>query len=191
MCATGWEQLAIEAARQADEQEAATEAARLQAEEDARGPILHNDQIQREPLLAQLAHLDIEINFDDLNDHELNLLGIQRAELAPVPQPQHHQQQRGRGGRRARNPYPRAPANAGRGAAQAVRAHERRQPRPAQGRNRPRAVGVDANAEQQDDVRDRQQQEELERFIELARRDQEDDWDSDGLADDDGEFEIR
>lgn len=42
-----------------------------------------------------------------------------------------------------------------------------------------------------DEQRDEREQAELQRFLEMARRDEEDGWDSDELGDDDGRFEIR
>lgn len=82
------------------------------------------------------------------------------------------------GGRRQRNPFPAHPP--AQGAANAVRGHERNRGAGNAGvQARPGLV-----------VEDREQAE-LQRFVELALRDEEDAWDSDDLGDDDEGFVIR
>ncbi|CAK1361270.1 E3 ubiquitin-protein ligase itt1 [Cercospora beticola] len=179
-----WEQAAIEAARAADEEEAAAAAAQAQAEEDARGALPpvpanlpgHVDQV---PIIVQMAQLGINIEDDD-DDFD-------PAQFAAAPPPAPAPPQRG--GRRQRNHFPRAPAN---GAAQAVRNHERQRGGGA-GRNRQRQRGNPpaVNVGDQHHELDDRQQEELQRFLELARQDMEDGWDSDELGEDDHDFVIR
>ena len=82
------------------------------------------------------------------------------------------------GGRRQRNPFPAHPP--AQGAANAVRGHERDR----------RAGNGGAQARPEIVVEDREQAE-LQRFVELALRDEEDAWDSDDLGDDDEGFVIR
>ncbi|USW53025.1 Putative IBR domain, E3 ubiquitin ligase RBR family, TRIAD supradomain-containing protein [Septoria linicola] len=181
--ARGWEQMAIEAARAAEEEEAQAAAAQLQAEEDARNALppampVMPPHVEQVPIIVQLAQLGIEVDIDDLED-----LDIDPDQMAHVPVPAPAPPQRG--GRRQRNPFPRAPAN---GAAQAVRNHERRR---GPGRNRQRQQGPAVNVGDQHHELDDQQQEQLQRFLEMARNDQEDGWDSDELGDDDQEFVIR
>lgn len=189
----GWEQMAIDVARQADEAEAEEAAARAQAEEDehaqqpAAGPQPAEQDI---PIIIEMEQVDLE---DDDDDHVFNLI---RNQAAPAPPPP---QRGGRGGRRQRaaNPFPPNPrAN---GAAQAVRNHERLRGgvrgRGAAnaGRGRGRGGGAPPAVRMGDgrhDLDDRQQ-EELQRFLEMARNDQEDAWDSDELGDEDEHFVIR
>lgn len=170
--ARGWEQLAIEAARQADEEEAEAAAAQLQAEEDARvdeiPPAAPQPPARGIPLAVAMAQIALN-DAGDLEDND-------EEEAEPV----RAQEQRPRGGRRQRNPFPaRPPAN---GAARAVRQHER-QARRRQGQAVP--PGNDRN-----DLDDRQQ-EELQRFLAMAQNDEEEGWDSDELGDDDHAFIIR
>ena len=161
----GWEQMALEVARQADEQEAEAAAQAAQVEEDERAarlpPMAPEPPVQQpmiEVMMAQV-HLDAQV--------------------------ERQAQQRPRGGRRGQNPFHgRAQAN---GAAAAERQHERQQAnrgrRPVAGdgpvRRRPAA-----NEEER-------QQQELQRFLEMAQRDEEDGWDSDELDEDDDRFAIR
>lgn len=84
-----------------------------------------------------------------------------------------------RGAARRRNPYPRNPP--ARGAAQAVRNHERAR---GGGRRRQQAGGVN-----QQDLEQRQQAE-IQRFLAMAQRDEEEGWDSDELGNDDDDFVI-
>ncbi|KAF7194103.1 E3 ubiquitin-protein ligase itt1 [Pseudocercospora fuligena] len=174
----GWEQLAIEAARNAEEAEAEEVARNAQAEENARAaqgrhdpPPARNQQI---PIVAQMDRLGLDHNRRDI-DPGFEEESSEEDEPPPAPVVAAPR----RGGRRQRNPFPaRPPAN---GVAAAVRNHERA------GR---RQRGPAANAgDGRHDMNDRQQ-EELQRFLELARNDEEDGWDSDDLGDDE-EFVIR
>lgn len=81
--------------------------------------------------------------------------------------------------RRRRNPFPRNPPAGG--AAQAVRNYER-----GRGGRRHGQAGDDGNRQ---DLEQRQQAE-LQRFLAMAERDEEQDWDSDELGDDDDDFVI-
>lgn len=150
----GWEQLAIEAAREAEAQEAAAAA---QAEEDARtaraaGLRDPQDDAGELPIAVILAHI------------QLNGGEPERAE----PQPNN--------GRRR----PRAP-----GAANAVQNHERNRA----GENNRVAHRV-ARERPRLNNEERHQQE-IQRFVEMAERDEEDGWDSDDLGDDDEGFVIH
>lgn len=156
-------EMAAEVARAAD---AAEEAARLQAEDNDL-PAAPEPAIRGVPLADVLAQLNL-------------------AEQDGIPDVIiHPPQQQPRGGRRERNPFAGARPN-GQGLAQAVRNHERGG-RGAQGRGGPRPPGARAG-DGQEDVDDRQQIN-LARFLEAARRDREDDWDSDGMGDDE-DFHI-
>lgn len=160
--ARGWEQMAVEVARQADEAEAEAAAAVAQAEEDGRAanlPAAPEPPNHQPPVVVAMAHLQMQ---DEGN-----------GDLAPpleVPR---------RNGRRPRNPFPAHPP--GRGAAQAVRHHER--VRAGGGWRRPLGPVLNV-ADGQGDLQDREQAD-LQRFLELARNDEEDGWDSDELGDDD------
>ncbi|EMC96247.1 hypothetical protein BAUCODRAFT_33592 [Baudoinia panamericana UAMH 10762] len=139
-----WEQMAIEAAREAD----AAEAAQLAQVEMVAPPAA---AAQLEPIAVHMAQIR-------LNDE-------------PVVEAQVRQRPNGR---RRQNPFPaRPPAQ---GQAQAVRRHERA----GAGRNGTNQRG---NPLAQDDG--------LQRFLELAQRDEEDGWDSDELDEDDVRFVIR
>ena len=163
-----WEQMAIEIAREAEADEAAAIA---QAEEDARAERearaledrLHGPPIPNGPPVVEI---------------------VGRAQLdggAPAFAPVAAAEPRN-GAIRPRNPFPaHAPAQ---GVANAVRNHERN--RRGQGGNGARQVQARTALA----VEDREQAE-LERFVELALRDEEDDWDSDDLGDDDERFVIR
>ncbi|CAK4029993.1 E3 ubiquitin- ligase itt1 [Lecanosticta acicola] len=153
--ARGWEQMALDAAHEAEAAEIDAAAAEAQAVEDEPAAELQapwNDV----PLIVAVAQLD----FNDIPDDE------REPHRAAVPR---------RGGRRARNPLPRAPAA---GAAQVVRNHER-----AGGRGGWRPPPAARAGDGRADLEDREQAE-LQRFLEMARRDEEDDWDSDELGDD-------
>jgi E3 ubiquitin-protein ligase RNF14 len=164
-----WEQLAIEAARAADEAEAEEAAARAQAEENERAvplfPAAPEPPQQQVPLVVAMGQLQM----DEVIDPPI------------VAQ---------RGGRRQRMPHPGPPA--GRGAAQAVRNHERGRGRgrggrgAGGGRGRPQLAQPAGNGQ---DIQDWEQRE-LARFLEMARDDEEDGWDSDELGDDDERFVI-
>ncbi|KAI7162467.1 RWD-domain-containing protein [Hortaea werneckii] len=166
----GWEQMAIEVAREADEreaEEARQEMQRAREEDRIANELLmaQQQQQQQEPLAVRMAevHLDVDAG--------------QRAA-----------QQRPPRGRR-QNPFAARPPADGR--AQAIRNHERvagqRGNRGARGGGR----GGRRPAAVTDEQRDEREQAELQRFLEMARRDEEDGWDSDELGDDDGRFEIR
>ena len=88
------------------------------------------------------------------------------------------------GGRRRRNPNPARPPAVG--VAQAVRRHERQNVgggHARMARRRPDEAVLQNEEERQ--------QAELQRFLEMAQRDEEDGWDSDELDGDDGRFVIR
>ena len=177
-----WEQMAREVAREADEADARA----LQAEEDARaGEILVQ---QDEMAIAgarielanerqrQLEHIEQRIHFD-LNGDPALQEDIDAADgiIAAPPPAERARRGRGRG-----NPF-RPPAANAQGAA--VRAHERG------GRGRGRAnlangaVRRNAPAPQQEHARE---EVELQRFVELALRDEEEAWDSDDLGEEEG-----
>ena len=156
----GWEQMAIEAAREAE----AHEAAAVQVEEDERAARMleHDDRIPvaaNEPLVVAMAQIQ---------------LGDQAFMAQPVQRRDNRQQ---------RNPFPAQVP--GPGAANAVRQHERHRGGGAGGVGR---GGVRRRPELNDEEH---QQQELQRFLELAQRDEEDGWDSDELGDDDEGFVIR
>ena len=161
-----WERIALEAAREAEAQEAAAAA---QVEEDERAArrieeaLAAPEAMHEPPLVVAMAHI------------QLNGEGIERQ-----PVQQHHN---GRG-RRRRNPFPaHPPANAG---ANAVRNHEQNRDR---GNARAARGGRAVRRPVLND--EERQQAELQRFLELAQRDEEDGWNSDELGDDDENFIIR
>ncbi|KAK1050664.1 hypothetical protein LTR33_014664, partial [Friedmanniomyces endolithicus] len=163
--ARGWEQLALEVAREADvrEAEAAAEAAgdEAQEEDDDRAIEQAIDHMMawNPPIVVAMAQIHLD------------------GQQPQQEQPRAAQQ------RRRRNPFPaRPPAG---GVAQAVRRHER----PNGAGNGARVRRRPAQAAVQDE--DERQQAELQRFLQLAERDEEDGWDSDELDDDDGRFVIR
>lgn len=181
-----WEQMAREVAREADEADARA----LQAEEDARaGEILvqqdeaaiARDRIElaneRQRQLEDIeVHMRLALEQDAVLQEEIAAAdGI----IAAPPLAERVRRGRGRG-----NPFRPAAANA-QGAA--VRAHERG------GRGRGRAnlangaVRRNAPAPQQGHARE---EAELQRFVELALRDEEEGWDSDELGEEEG-FVIR
>lgn len=163
-----WEQLAINAAREADAREAAEAA---EAEEAVAVPVM--PAVPEPPLPAIDAPIEVMLAQIQLGDEP----------AAPAAQRR----------RRQRNPFQPAAAQEQNRAA-AVRAHERAAP---QRRPQVRDDGVHGGGRGQlargaAVPRDRQQ-EELRRFLELAQADEEDGWDSDGLdgAEEDEEWEIR
>jgi len=162
-----WEQMAVEAARAADEAEAEAAAEQAQAEENERAalPAVPEPPEDRAPFLVAMAH-DIHLDDDRLDNVQDN--------MGPPAVQQ-------RGARRPRNPFPARPV--ARGAAQAVRHHERA--RAGGGLRLPAAPRADDRRNGVDD----QNQAELQRFLELARQDEEDGWNSDELGDDE-EFVI-
>lgn len=192
-----WEQMAREAAREADEEEARA----LQAEEDARaGQMLNAAELD-----ADEAELLAEVARDDERQREwegiregmnraragMNLMvmvmpmdGVNPGDNAAPPPPPPAPAQPARRGRGRGNPF-RPPAANGQGAA--VRAHERG------GRGRGRAnlgngaVRRNAPAPEQEHARE---EGELQRFVELALNDEEEGWDSDELGEEE-EFVIR
>ena len=158
-----WEQMALEIAREAEVEEAAAVA---QAEEDAR---VARDARALEDMPQGALHPANELPIEDI----IAFLQFEdNGAQAPPPGPDL------RNARRRRNPYPAHPR--ARGGGDAVRNHEiNRRGGNARARVRPALVEDD------------RQQAELQRFVEMAQRDEEDDWDSDDLGDDDDRFVIR
>ena len=165
-----WEQMAIDIAREAEAEEAAAVA---QAEEDARAA--------EATMLAENRHEDPAGFFDQLpimNDVQMLRLDADAVRAgAPVVAVRNRNRQR-------RNPFPARPPAAA--AANAVRDHERNRRGGA-----PAAVPQVGGRERPALVVDDREQAELQRFIAMARRDEEDAWDSDDLGDDDEGFVIR
>ena len=177
-----WEQMAREVAREADEAEA--RAARV-AEVDARAlqALVENEELidlQEERMNERRREGGWVDEIDQLR-RDFPMEGWRPGvNIAPPPPPaQPARRGRGRG-----NPFRPAAANE-QGAA--VRAHERG------GRGRGRAnlangaVRRHAPAAEQEHARE---EAELQRFVDLALRDEEEAWDSDELGDEDG-FVIR
>nr|POE53415.1 e3 ubiquitin-protein ligase itt1 [Quercus suber] len=175
----GWEQIAMEAAREANEQEAANEAAAraIEAEEAGHAAEAMGAPPRAFPMIVQqMLQLDLDLDDDDDDD------GGAEAHLPAQRQPQ----------RRRRHPFnpfgnrPPPPDHAAR--AEAVRLHERN------GRGRGRGAGAQRGGAVMPHPRGREeeqrQQLEFQRFLDMAQRDEEDGWDSDGLGDDEG-FMIR
>lgn len=169
----GWEQMAIEAARQADEEEAMAagdaEAAAREAQEEA-------DAIIARAIAGDDAEVIAALRIqEDVNDD------------AEPPRPTVAAPRR-----RRRNPFPaRPPAQ---GHAQAVRRHERGghgHGQAIEAGNNPHDARIRRRPGAEEDHVGQRQQAELQRFLDLARRDEEDGWDSDELDDDDGRFVIR
>lgn len=160
-----WERIALEAAREAEAQEAAAAA---QADEDER-VARRVEEVLGAPAAANEPHLLVAMAHVQLNGE-----GV---EEQPVQQHVNGRQ------RRQRNPFPaHPPANGG---ANAVRNHERNR---AGGNARARGGRAVRRPALNDEER---QQAELQRFLELAQRDEEDGWNSDELGDDDENFIIR
>ncbi|EME47732.1 hypothetical protein DOTSEDRAFT_69617 [Dothistroma septosporum NZE10] len=161
----GWEQMAIDAAREADEADAEAAALQAQAEEDQRAavPAAPEPPANRVPLIVAMAQMQFE---EGAGNGEAAAAAPRRA------------------ARRPRNPFPANPRAAG--AAPAVRNHERgaRRRPPAANAGPGRGAGVREDADQQ------RQQAELQRFLVLAQNDEEDGWNSDELGDDDEDFII-
>ena len=164
-----WEQIAREVAREADEADARA----LQLEEDARAgeQIVRGEQEQE--LAAGLAQVDLG-----------GAAGVAAAVnpaagLGQPPQPERARRGRGRG-----NPFRPVAANA-QGAA--VRAHERG----GGARGRPAGLNAHIGRYAEDAAQEHAREEaEIQRFVEMALRDEEDGWDSDELGNDE-EFVIR
>jgi E3 ubiquitin-protein ligase RNF14 len=191
-----WEQMAREAAREADEADARA----LQAEEDARaGQVLIIADADAEE--GELMAAVVQDNEQDRRVWERAVADMRMANLRmienpvganrpggnaapPPPPPALAPAQPARRGRGRGNPF-RPPAANGQGAA--VRAHERG------GRGRGRAnlangaVRRNAPAPEQEHARE---EGELRRFVELALNDEEEGWDSDELGEEE-EFVIR
>lgn len=162
--ARAWEQMAIEVARAAEAEEAAAAA---QVEEDERAARMLENQANAAAAAANeqpvvVAMAEVQLNEDDW---EAEAWGARRV-----------QPEGNRGGRRQRIPFPARPA--AQGAANAIRNHER-----------DRDGGRRARRPVLNDEEHRQQ--ELQRFLEMAQRDEEDGWDSDELGEDDEGFVIR
>ncbi|KAK3049580.1 hypothetical protein LTR09_009248 [Extremus antarcticus] len=151
-----WEVMAIEAAREAEAQEAAAAA---QAEEDARTDGALQAQ-EREQAQAVQAHVFARMARIELGGNA----------MAEAPQA------RQAGNARQRNPFPAQPRAAG--AAMAVRNHERQQG----GQHLPARPALN---------NDERRQAELQRFLDMAERDEEEGWDSDEFPDDEDDFRIR
>ncbi|KAF2161090.1 hypothetical protein M409DRAFT_28421 [Zasmidium cellare ATCC 36951] len=149
-------------AAEADAAEAEAAAAQAQAEENNRilFPDVPEPPHNDMPIMVAMAQFD----WLDLTDEE--------------DEPPRNARQRG--ARRQRNAFPQnAPA---RGGAQAVRNHER-------GRGGGRGRGGQAGGGNRQDLEQRRQAE-LQRFLALAERDEEEGWDSDELGNDDEDFII-
>lgn len=160
-------EMAADVARQAD----AAEAARLQAEEDARVfPAVQEPPHRGMPLADVIAQINLggDVRLPGINVHPPQPLGN-----PPL-------QQQPRGGRRQRNPFP-AARPLDQGPAHVVRNHERAG-RGGRGRGGQRPPAARAGDERED-IGDRQQIN-LANFLEAAGRDREDDWDSDEMGDD-------
>lgn len=110
------------------------------------------------------------------------VVGMAQIQVNGDPEPR-AQQRAPRGGRRQQNPFPARPPAGGQAAA--VRNHERAR---ANGNGGGGGARRRPAAQMNEDER---QQAELQRFLELAQRDEEDGWDSDELGDDDGRFVIQ
>jgi E3 ubiquitin-protein ligase RNF14 len=164
-----WEQLALEIAREAEAEEAVAAA---QAEEDARAA---REARALEDMPQGALHPANELPIEDI----IAFLQFEDNGAQALPEGADL-----RNGRRRRNPYPAHPR--ARGGGDAVRNHERNR-RGGNAGAAPRA-GARVRPALVDDDR---QQAELQRFVEMAQRDEEDDWDSDDLGDDDDRFVIR
>lgn len=165
--ARGWEQLAIEAAGEADAQAAAADVAGAQAEEGEVQAVDRDADARPEPRLV--------VDMGPVNDRALRWLA-----LAQWRQPReiHRAQQR---------LFPALPP--AEAAAQAVRHHERHHG----GRGNPQING-NANGRMRRRPaanEEERQQQELQRFLELAERDEEEGWDSDELGEEDEGWVIR
>lgn len=172
-----YEQMALDIAREAEAEEAA---AAMQAEEVA---VRAEREARAEREVRDLQDMPagpaIYPNGVPIADG-LQLLHFNDEDW-PVPGPDPNN---ANGVRRQRNPFPAHPP--GRGAANAVRNHERNRGRG----NAGVARGRGAQARPAVQMEDRQQAE-IQRFVEMAQRDEEDGWDSDDLGDDDEGYVIR
>lgn len=152
-----YEQMAIDAAREAEAAEAAERAAQA---DPAQG------LVEEVAALAVAPEPPVVVAW--ARDEAVNWAPAERAEVPRAPA------QEAQPRRRRRNPFAQPPA-AGDRNAQAVRNHERGG-RPAPGRRAAR-------------TEEERQQQELQRFLEMAIRDEEEGWNSDELDEDD--FVIR
>ncbi|KAK5137084.1 hypothetical protein LTR08_001093 [Meristemomyces frigidus] len=168
----GWEQMALDVANVADGDDRAAEDARLAAEADNEFELLFARGgpagMVDEPFVVRMA----DVRLDD------------------EPEALRVAQQRGPGRRRQRNPFPAHPPAHG-PAAPAVRQHEGGAARRANPNMAAREAqrGAARRPALNDD--DERQQAEIQRFLELAHLNREDEWDSDEFDEDDGRFEIR
>lgn len=170
-----WEQMAREVAREADEAEARA----LQLEEDARAgeQILRGEQ--EEELAAGLAQVDLAGPAAAVAAAPPAAAAAAANPAAQPPPPARARRGRGRG-----NPFRPVAANA-QGAA--VHAYERG----AGARGRAAGFNAQVGRHAEGAVQEHAREEaELQRFVQLALRDEEDGWDSDELGDDE-EFVIR
>ena len=175
-----WEQMAREVAREADEADARA----LQQQEDARA----GEQIVR----GELGFVPVPVvPFDENDPAVLAAVARQAADpgpagLGPGPPPPAPAVAAVRRGRGRGNPFRPVAGRDVQGAA--VRAHER-----GGGgiRGRPAGFNAQVGRHAENALQEHAREEaELQRFVELALRDEEDGWDSDELGDDE-EFVIR
>ena len=175
-----WEQMAREVAREADEADARA----LQQQEDARA----GEQIVR----GELGFVPVPVvPFDENDPAVLAAVARQAADpgpagLGPGPPPPAPAVAAARRGRGRGNPFRPVAGRDVQGAA--VRAHER-----GGGgiRGRPAGFNAQVGRHAENALQEHAREEaELQRFVELALRDEEDGWDSDELGDDE-EFVIR
>ena len=175
-----WEQMARDVAREADEADARA----LQQQEDARA----GEQIVR----GELGFVPVPVvPFDENDPAVLAAVARQAADpgpagLGPGPPPPAPAVAAVRRGRGRGNPFRPVAGRDVQGAA--VRAHER-----GGGgiRGRPAGFNAQVGRHAENALQEHAREEaELQRFVELALRDEEDGWDSDELGDDE-EFVIR
>ena len=175
-----WEQMARDVAREADEADARA----LQQQEDARA----GEQIVR----GELGFVPVPVvPFDENDPAVLAAVARQAADpgpagLGPGPPPPAPAVAAARRGRGRGNPFRPVAGRDVQGAA--VRAHER-----GGGgiRGRPAGFNAQVGRHAENALQEHAREEaELQRFVELALRDEEDGWDSDELGDDE-EFVIR
>ena len=175
-----WEQMAREVAREADEADARA----LQQQEDARA----GEQIVR----GELGFVPVPVVPFDENDPAVLAAAARQAAdpgpagLGPGPPPPAPAVAAARRGRGRGNPFRPVAGRDVQGAA--VRAHER-----GGGgiRGRPAGFNAQVGRHAENALQEHAREEaELQRFVELALRDEEDGWDSDELGDDE-EFVIR
>ena len=175
-----WEQMARDVAREADEADARA----LQQQEDARA----GEQIVR----GELGFVPVPVVPFDENDPAVLAAAARQAAdpgpagLGPGPPPPAPAVAAARRGRGRGNPFRPVAGRDVQGAA--VRAHER-----GGGgiRGRPAGFNAQVGRHAENALQEHAREEaELQRFVELALRDEEDGWDSDELGDDE-EFVIR